>query len=514
MFGSGVLDTAIGLIFVFLLVSLLVTIINEMIAGILLSRAKWLRIGIEHLLGADWMKRLYAHPLIEGSSASAIPAATGSIRGSGPSYLASRTFANVLLDLVREGDETLADARRALQDALDAASASSATTDDLKRTIAGAAAGLRPPAGTVSAVTTDLATLLAAIPATRDDIAPWLDELETKAGRLVDPQLLATRDALTGLVSDGRKGTVAIDTVGPRLQLVIDAMPYVAIADQIKKDLGALMLRIRPGYTVGDAATAVQRFIDGMPSRYLREVVERLPDPRMRKTLLVLLDDAEDDVERFKQNVEIWFNNAMDRVGGWYKRRSQVVIAAVSVVCVVALNVDTLLIVNHLETHPGVRDALVAQAKDYAETNPVAPPIVVGSGETSTTGTATPRGVALPDQFGTIETRLSQLGLPIGWVRSDPSPSDQQNRLAWPGARGAYDTVTFHLLGWLITAIAATMGAPFWFDLLNRVISIRSAGKSPQEQPKPPRNVPAPLEPGQSPAEADAVAALAASRGR
>jgi hypothetical protein len=42
------------------------------------------------------------------------------------------------------------------------------------------------------------------------------------------------------------------------------------------------------------------------------------------------------------------------------------------------------------------------------------------------------------------------------------------------------------LLGLLMTAIAISLGAPFWFDMLNKVISIRSAGRSPSEKPKSP----------------------------
>lgn len=343
MFGSGVLDTAIGLIFVFLLVSLLVTIVNEMIAGILLSRAKWLRLGIERMVGTAWARRLYDHPLIEGSGEEDSAATSDrGWRGSGPSYIASRSFANVLLDLVRDGD--------------------------------------------------------------------------------------AARTGVAGRT----------------------------------------------------------------PARGLREAIEGLSDPRIRRTLVVLLDDAEDDVERFKQNVEVWFDNSMDRVGGWYKRRSQLVIGIVATVCVVALNIDALLIVDHLETHPGVRDALVAQAKTGAQT----PPVATGSVQS----------------FESVEVRLSQLGMPIGWVLERPTPSDVRDRLAWPDVRALGDTVRFHLLGWLITIIAATLGAPFWFDMLNRAISVRLAGKSPEEQPKAPKTVPAPLEPGQSPAEADAVAAIAAGQ--
>src|SRR5215831_5916414 len=97
MFGSGVLDTAIGLIFVFLLVSMLVTIANELIAAALMSRAKWLRVGIEKLLESEWAQKVYDHPLIDSTGARA-----GWIRHGGPSYIPSRAFVNVLLDVVRQ----------------------------------------------------------------------------------------------------------------------------------------------------------------------------------------------------------------------------------------------------------------------------------------------------------------------------------------------------------------------------------------------------------------------------
>jgi hypothetical protein len=52
------------------------------------------------------------------------------------------------------------------------------------------------------------------------------------------------------------------------------------------------------------------------------------------------------------------------------------------------------------------------------------------------------------------------------------------------------------LLGWLITASAMSLGAPFWFDILKRFVSIRSAGKAPEEAPLKPKEVPQPKEPG------------------
>ncbi len=438
MFGSGVLDTAIGLVFVFLLVSILVTIANELISALLLSRAKWLRIGIERLIGSDFAKQLYAHPLIEGTAADAGMGRSGgwlaSMRGSGPSYIPSRAFVNVLLHLVHDGDAVLKSSKDALQKALDAASAGGVDVDALKKRAVDAAR--------------------AAIPAGKS----------------------------TTLVADLERLLVARPSLGP------DAT-----------------------YTVGDARADLQRFIDAMPARYLREVLERVPEQKVRSTLIALYDDAGRDIEHFKQNVEVWFNNSMDRVGGWYKRRSQWVVGLLGVIAAVGLNIDAIQIVNHLDTHAGVRDALVAEAKAYAESTS-APP---AAAKTKATDDAAPLD-ALKLQsvkFTEVRTQLAQLNLPIGWVLASTAGTPEavekvraNRQLLRTDVLG--DTILFHLLGWFITALAATLGAPFWFDTLNRIISIRSAGKAPEEKPRPPKEVPSPLEPGQSPMEADRLDAI------
>jgi hypothetical protein len=46
------------------------------------------------------------------------------------------------------------------------------------------------------------------------------------------------------------------------------------------------------------------------------------------------------------------------------------------------------------------------------------------------------------------------------------------------------------VLGLLLTAAAASLGAPFWFDLLNKFINVRGAGKSPEEKPRAPDTKP------------------------
>ena len=107
---------------------------------------------------------------------------------------------------------------------------------------------------------------------------------------------------------------------------------------------------------------------------------------------------------------------------------------------------------------------------------------------------------------------LNDLRLPIGW-RAGPTATDeepQEGRLLgpqleeWPGLnlldsktrRLWVAAVPAHLAGWLITIFAISLGAPFWFDMLNKAVSIRSVGKAPEEKQKSPKEVPKPKEPG------------------
>src|SRR5438552_3197422 len=105
MFNSGILDVAIGIIFVYLLVSLIVTAANELIAAIFKMRGRVLWQGICNLLPSDdkdgkgnIARQVYEHPLIDGLSPSRWP-----------SYIPSRTFALALLDVVSGGQGEIAE---------------------------------------------------------------------------------------------------------------------------------------------------------------------------------------------------------------------------------------------------------------------------------------------------------------------------------------------------------------------------------------------------------------------
>lgn len=402
MFGSVVLDVAIGLIFVYLLVSLMVTSVTELTSGLLKSRAKNLWRGLHHLLDSGsvstWVEKLYDHPLIDSLGTPSKPAAgkpaaktSGQASRHGPSYIPSRTFAVALLEILREP-------QRAFQMEIDRIPDDASLTDVQKH----------------------LTDWAAALP----EDTPWKAQAAQWIAKL--PPSLSTAAA--------------------------------------KKWLRSLSL---------------QDLIDNLQDD---------PDSKLKKHLLALYDESRGDVEEFKKNTEIWFNNSMDRVSGWYKRRTQVFNFAAAAVLVIFLNVDSVLILHALSENPALREVLVSEAKTYTESEnaPAAPAASAGDSV---------------EQFQSLRAQIGALGLPIGWSMK-PATDKNVGYRQFPGTNLDLwgSTLGFHLLGWVISMFAVSLGAPFWFDMLNKVVSIRSSGRAPEEKPKSPEKVPQPREPGNVPA--------------
>jgi hypothetical protein len=165
--------------------------------------------------------------------------------------------------------------------------------------------------------------------------------------------------------------------------------------------------------------------------------------------LLTLLDDARGDFDAFRHNVEAWFDDTMARVSGWYKRKSQLFILIMALVVTVAMNANTLTIGNQLWTNQALRATLVQRA-----------------------ATEVPAGKTPQDRLKNAVDNVAavkEIGVPIGWAqhaRADPRHVTLRH---WGWA---------HVLGgWLLTILAVSLGAPFWFDALSRLSRLRSSGK-------------------------------------
>ncbi len=366
MFNSGILDVAVGLTFVYLLLSLVCTAINEIIEAKLRMRAVDLERGIRELLGGedrvDFVKQFYDHPLIfslflKHYEPTAVDSKTKRYaRGSDlPSYIPRRNFALALMDLMLPA----------------AGGAGGGVT-------ASGAAGATPPV------------------------------------RAAGPPLTA-----------GAPGAAA-----------------------------------PPGTT----PNALQP---------LRDAIARSENAPLRAALLPLVDAAAGDVAAARENIENWFDSAMDRVSGWYKRRVQWIVLGLGLALAIVSNADTITIANALSRDVSMRNSLVAAAQEYAKpsTSPAQP-----SSDRAEPIAACRQNENAPEcRVAKNLTQIGRLGLPVGWDRDDPR--------TMPDTLGGW---LVKAIGLLLTAVAISLGAPWWFDMLNKIIVVRSTVKPREKSPEEP----------------------------
>ena len=269
------------------------------------------------------------------------------------------------------------------------------------------------------------------------------------------------------------KNTTDNHDVQSNPKIVLDAAANVPLARN--EILASLSLKLAPAKKEGDIAGP-------------------LVGTDLGKQLASLLMEAQNDYDKLLAATDKLFNDQMDRVSGWYRRKTQVVLFVISVVITVLLNIDTVQIVASLQAQPEVRSQL-AQGIVKAMASPSA------SGSRSTALPPTPSGMD-----------VSQC---TPGANSTPSPSPYIGRLdracvvartidqyatgqfasifigppIWQWWKDARDGNGFHfdavrLLGLLITAMAAALGAPFWFDALCGLLNInaRLAGVKPKPQ--------------------------------
>jgi hypothetical protein len=172
--------------------------------------------------------------------------------------------------------------------------------------------------------------------------------------------------------------------------------------------------------------------------------------PAVEASVHHLLAEACGDIEKFRVGVEQWFNDWMDRLSGVYKRYAKRILLLLAIIVTLAFNVNSLLIARTLWRDPTTRNALVQAAQQTTAT--------------TSSGTRTPP--ALQDVYRQIGEE-QRIGVPIGWSKAK-SPFGQDA-----------STWLWFIAGWALTVGALSFGAPFWFDMLTRLNSLRSSGPPP-----------------------------------
>lgn len=283
--------------------------------------------------------------------------------------------------------------------------------------------------------------------------------------------------------------------------------------------------------------------------RLLRSTITTLPSDvlpdNLKGALVTLIDEAGGNFDKARSNVEHWYDDAMDRVAGKFKRRTHWILIGLGFVLSLVMNVDSINIVKVLSHNSELRASVVAAAETYAKAplpgttpapaatptptvtaTPGAPATPVATTATTTVSTPAPTPTpTVEEQFAVaserinnIRGKLNELGLPIGWAFAPDKEKyyKDEEKKQFDQARYDRDLKDYaadprhipnsgeaptKLLGLLLTAFAVSQGAPFWFDLLNKIIVIRSTVKpheKSREQPSKDRPVPeTPTEPNE-----------------
>jgi hypothetical protein len=165
------------------------------------------------------------------------------------------------------------------------------------------------------------------------------------------------------------------------------------------------------------------------------KLIDAMPDGPTKRAMRRLWHQSGSDVTRFRADAEAWFDDGMERLSGWYKRRTQVLLWILGLVFAVALDADTIRIAETLWNDQTLRQLVVDQAQH-----------------------------ANPAQGASHQ--LGDLRFPLGW---GGGAGGLPSGWGWP----------LKAIGLLLTAAAVSLGAPFWFDSLSKLAQLRNAGPKP-----------------------------------
>ena len=234
--------------------------------------------------------------------------------------------------------------------------------------------------------------------------------------------------------------------------------------------IGGLSVKNKPSYVPAASFATALLFVlrDGKSGGLASQAEQGIAaigatNPTLCKALTTIAQEAQGDWDKLKTGVEAWFDASMDRLSGDYKRFQQVCVFTMGLFVAVTCNVDAVRIVRQLYSEPGLRAAMTKNAGDYLQTS--------GSSDDKL-----PLAKAIGDRISEVGKAQSQLlarAIPVGW---DKVPTIGLQYLNWFNI-SAWGV---NFIGWFITALAGMLGAPFWFNTLQKLVNLRGTGPKPK----------------------------------
>jgi hypothetical protein len=175
--------------------------------------------------------------------------------------------------------------------------------------------------------------------------------------------------------------------------------------------------------TVMDIATPLH--LGGITFEQLEAGIKALPDSGARASLLAVIQSTDRRIDDAQHAIEGWYDDGMEHVSGWYRRRTQLWTALLAAAITIAVNADSIRMAHELWLEPALRASVAAAG---------------------------------------ISGHAAQAVEPVlGWSGA----ADWNHPTVWVA----------RVAGWMVTVVAVSMGAPFWFDMLNKIVNVRLAEK-------------------------------------
>jgi hypothetical protein len=240
-----------------------------------------------------------------------------------------------------------------------------------------------------------------------------------------------------------------------------------------------------PSYMSATAfASILLHILDGSDVKKLQATIHDMNDGKLKQYLTDLLSEADNDLAKFRKALEDWYNEMMDRASGWYKRHVHNILLVLGFLIASFFNGDTITIyekMSGVQAGSAQEEQLLALAQDYVD----------GQFEDYFQAIEKNRAVLdtfnkQPDSLRDVAAVITQDSILRSYADSmaiDLTGVNSPLGLGWTTQE--WDTLKAGgIQGWLlkfigifITTLAISLGAPFWFDLLQSAINIRNAGK-------------------------------------
>lgn len=499
-----ILDVALGLIFIYLILSLLASEIQELLTTVLQWRAEHLRRSIEILLAGDaqtsenpeiiqLVNKIYGNPLIQSinqeakgllatlprkatwaigsffslfrKSSSRFKKETvfGDQKRSAPSYIGGENFANTFMDtlqlpiLVQKLTEIRLEQFKAER------------LDDVRQILIQLQVYINN-----QELSSEFAT----------NIAADYRRLELEYNLIIDEFKKEKYDIYMVINRMGDSLAKYIESFVASIadheyildkplrelkflkQDIFESAEKAIVIGGLKPNINEIVKSIKKGSDIHGEVIAAIQDKDSETYKKVKELIDILPSSvvdnieTMAKRAHMRAKSTEEGITLLRREIENSFDSSMERAGGVYKRNAKGVAIIIGITLAITTNADTFHIINRLSKDSLLREIIINQAVKVAPQD------------------------SNPSDINKIDPNeiLKEVELPIGWTSANVQQQINSTKYRVNGL--PVFSVLSMIAGWFVSGIAIAMGAPFWFDLLGKVMNVKNAGKKGKQSPK------------------------------